>query len=78
MIDSISQEQIIQKQFFSSVEEKNLTFPVIKVECIEERLRQVKKQEGSIVVPKTQMKNHGWFAICQEKKGRVFAIFEQH
>jgi len=76
MTPSISQFREQEKNFFRKHEEKSLSFPVIKVTNIEEKLLEIKNKEGSVVVPKTQMINHGWFAICQEKKGKVFAIFE--
>lgn len=48
----------------------------IDVPSIEEYASKAQKLGGKILVPKTSVPGAGWFAVCLDTEGNVFAIWE--
>ena len=46
----------------------------IEVEDLEEYLRRVQEQGGTIVVPKVPLPSVGWFAVFQDSEGNMLAL----
>jgi uncharacterized protein len=46
------------------------------VESIEEYAAKVQSLGGTVIVPKQTVPGMGWFAVCQDPQGSVFAIWE--
>src|SRR5215831_11694012 len=52
------------------------TINTITVESLDETIRQIEAQGGSICVPKMVIPNVGWLAYAQDPAGNVFGVLE--
>jgi uncharacterized protein len=49
----------------------------ISVESVDEYSAKVQSLGGKVLVPKKEVMGMGWFAVCQDPQGSVFAIWEE-
>ncbi len=49
----------------------------ISVESVDEYSRKVQELGGTIVVPKQEVHEMGYFAVCVDPEGNIFAIWEE-
>jgi hypothetical protein len=49
----------------------------IGVDSVAEYSKKVESLGGKVKVPKTEVPEHGWFAICTDTENNTFALWEQ-
>ena len=48
----------------------------IGVDSVAEYSKKVEKLGGKVKVPKTEVPDHGWFAVCTDTEDNTFALWE--
>jgi predicted enzyme related to lactoylglutathione lyase len=48
----------------------------IGVKSVDEYSKKVESLGGKVKVPKTEVSNYGWFAICTDTENNTFALWE--
>ena len=74
----IPKEQGVNGGMMKRQDPNQIVTNFISVESVDEFSRKVQRLGGRVIVPKQEVSKIGYFALCADPEGNVFALWEEY